>query len=62
MPAECLVCGSPKLFFGGRCDGCYRFRLRRGRDRTFDELRPLLERRLEKEQVANLIRGILGHA
>ena len=59
---ECLACGSLSLFRRSRCDGCYRFWLRHGRDRTFDELVPLLRRRLEKEQVRGLIQGILRHA
>jgi len=60
MQAECLACGSPKLFRANRCDWCYRFWLKHGQDRTFDELRPALERRLVREQEVQVIRAVLG--
>jgi hypothetical protein len=60
MASECVACGSPKVFRGPRCDPCYRFWRRHGQDRTFDELRPALERRLVREQEGRLYRGILA--
>jgi hypothetical protein len=60
MASECLACGSPNPFRRSRCDSCYRFWLRHGRDRTFDELYPLLLRRFIREQEAELYRGILA--
>jgi hypothetical protein len=56
---ECLVCGSPKVFRADRCDWCYRFWRRHGRDRTFDELYPTLLRRVIRDQEAQVVRGIL---
>ena len=44
----CRICGWRQATRLGRCEGCYRFLRRHGRDRTTDEVMRSYERTLDK--------------
>jgi hypothetical protein len=58
----CVVCGSPKVFRRERCDWCYRFLRRHGRDRTESELAERNYRRFLREEEAKLVRRLFVRA